>query len=110
MPQERDNQYPVTTAQEVDAAPGDPATKAARNIMARRISGIPKRPFLLGQCDHAPVLMGVAEFTGAVQDLLAAAPPDYRNGTFGEHYERVLAMMNDHRCPSAPVVEDEAIL
>lgn len=73
MPQERENQYPNMTYEEWDniKASGIPReTLAARVIVANRVPGIPNRPYLKGESDHAPVLQGVATFAGAVYDLL----------------------------------------
>lgn len=74
MPEERNTAVPV-----MDQAAWDEARKdvpremqAARLIVSRRIGGIPYRPYLTGDCDHAPVVKSVAEFAGLVYDLLDA--------------------------------------
>lgn len=43
---------------------------AARLIVASQITGIPHRPYLLGQSDHSPVVRGVTEFCAAVYEML----------------------------------------
>lgn len=101
MPQERDSQFPFPTAEEVEAAPGDRAAKAARNIVSRRIDGIPKRAYVMGECDHAPVVQGVRDFAEEVYALIEAIPPDQMNGTLGEKAHEVRKMMEDHRCPTS---------
>ncbi|WLJ71166.1 hypothetical protein [Sphingomonas phage Carli] len=72
MPQERDSQYPVATAEEWESIKqGVPREMAAaRLIVSRKVGGIPHRPYVTGQSDHAPVVQGVAEFAGAVYDLI----------------------------------------
>src|SRR6478609_5801579 len=74
MPQERENQYPnVTREVWEEAKQGVPREiLAARVLMARRITGIPHRPYLLGESDHAPVFKGLAEFTAMVYALVDA--------------------------------------
>ncbi len=61
MPQERENPYPFPTPEEIAqwASETDPATAAARQVMARNIEGLYRRPYLKGDSDHAPVLKGV---------------------------------------------------
>lgn len=98
MPQERDSQYPYPTRAEVDAMPGDRALKAARNIMVRNVTGVPRRPFLMGENDHAPILNGVKDLTEAVYEVLDAIPPDQMNGTLREKVEGLTAILDDPRC------------
>lgn len=90
--------YPYPTAAEVAAAPGDDVIKAARNIVARKIDGIPRRAFLLGQNDHSPVMQSVAEFVGLVDQLLLSIPEADYNGSVKEYGDKLGAMMLDHRC------------
>lgn len=72
MPQERDNQYPNVTYEEWDTIKQGVSREvwASRVIIANQILGIPNRPYLLGQGDHAPIVKGVSEFAGAVYALL----------------------------------------
>lgn len=96
MPQDRNNPFPFPTAEEVEAAPGDRAIKAARNIVSKRIDGIPKRGYVLGDCDHAPVVQGVRDFAEEVYVLL-----DSLEGEMNPQIEIVRKMMEDHRCPTS---------
>lgn len=74
MPQERNNPYPMPTPEEMAewATETDPATAAARYVVIRRIEGLFRRPYLRGDCDHAPVLKGVRDLTEACVALLDA--------------------------------------
>lgn len=74
MPQERENQYPnMTQAVWDEVRQGVPRhVAAARLVVSRKIAGIPHRPYLLGDSDHAPVVQGVAEFASKVYALLDA--------------------------------------
>lgn len=74
MPEERNNPSPVMDKEGWDAArEGVPREKqAARLIVSRRIGGIPYRPYLAGDCDHAPVVKSVAEFAGLAYGLVDA--------------------------------------
>ncbi len=65
MPQERDNQYPHVTAEEWDKIKAETAPEivSARALMARNITGVPKRPFLVGDNDHSPIMRGLVEIT-----------------------------------------------
>lgn len=74
MPEERNTAVPVMDKAVWDEArEGVPREiQAARLIVSRRIGGIPYRPYLTGDCDHAPVVKSVAEFAGLVYDLLDA--------------------------------------
>lgn len=75
MPAEKTNPYPYPTPADIAAAPGGREIKAARNILARRISGIPVRPYLMGQQDSAPVVQGVLDLTTICYRLLDATDP-----------------------------------
>ena len=97
----RANPFQFPTAEEVAAAPGGREIKAARNIITRKIDGIPKRAFLLGDNDTSAVLRGTKEFVALVYQLVDAvrdvAEPDDLN-----HLACcVRDMMEDHRCPPA---------
>lgn len=106
MPQEREHGFPYPTAAEVDAAPGDPATKAARNIMVRNITGIPRRAFLMGDNDAAPILQGVADLTAVCYAVIDAIPPDQMNGTLRDRVGELRATLEHHGCPdAAPLIE-----
>lgn len=74
MPQERDSQYPHVTAEEWEKIKAEVPREiaAARLIASRKVTGIPHRPYVTGQSDHAPVLQGVAEFAALVYTLLDA--------------------------------------
>jgi hypothetical protein len=74
VPEERPSSAPV-----VDQAAWDRAKEgvpremaAARLIVSREIGGIPYRPYLMGDSDHAPVVKAVAGFAGKVYGLLDA--------------------------------------
>lgn len=104
LPQERQNVYPYPTATDVANAPGDRADKAARNIVSRRIDGIPKRGYIMGDCDHAPVVQGVRDLTEVCYDLLDDLELSANGGalTKGSPAARLKAMLQDHCCPEAP--------
>lgn len=104
MPQDRSNPIPFPTAEEVEAAPGDRAIKAARNIVSRRIEGIPKRGYIMGECDHAPVVKGIRDLTEAIYDFMDKLDGDDANKLTPETREalnRMDAILDDHRCPEA---------
>lgn len=111
LPQERQNVYPYPTATDVANAPGDRADKAARNIVSRRIEGIPKRGYIMGECDHAPVVKGIRDLTEAIYDFMDKLDGDDANKLTPETREalnRMDAILDDHRCPeAAPQTEAE---
>lgn len=78
MPQERENQYPHVTPEEWQRIRDeqDPADTAARAIVARHITGVPRRAFLTGENDGAVVVRGVKDFAAAVLDHLTAPTPE----------------------------------
>ena len=97
MPEERNNPSPT-----MDKAAWDEARKdvpreiqAARLIVSRRIGGIPYRPYLNGDCDHAPVVKGVAEFAGLVYDLLDRL--DHEPSDIG-HNPEIVGAIAEVRC------------
>lgn len=97
----RANPFPFPTAEEVEAAPGSPAQKAARNIVSRYIDGIPKRGFVLGGSDSAPIVKGITDLTTLCYELLeeiiaveSEPTPEVQSAA-----TRLLNMMEDHRCP-----------
>lgn len=105
MPQERSSQYPFPTATDALSAPGDRADKAARNIVSRRIDGIPKRGYIMGDCDHAPIVQGVRDLAEVIYDFMDKLDGDDDNKLTPETREalnRMDAMLDDHRCPEAP--------
>lgn len=102
----RANPYPYPTAEDVRNAPGDRTIKAARNIISRRIDGIPKRAYVTGENDHAIILQGIHDLTTVCYKLIDAidntAPlhgdsplPDAVIDANAE----LVAMLEDHRCP-----------
>lgn len=114
MPTEHPNPYPHPTAEEVEAAPGDRAQKAARNIASRAFDGIPRRAFLLGDADHSPVVKGIVDLTTLCYDLIdevdrqnepdpisgdtsASLDPDGFGGIV-RRAERIREALEDHRC------------
>lgn len=117
MPQERDHPYPHPTAADVEAAPGDRETKAARNIVSRHIPGIPKRGYMLGDSDSAPILQGVRDLTAETYKLVdlideaningkpAELPTVEEWGKIIDQNAEIVALMEDHRCPAAPADE-----
>lgn len=74
MPEEKPNVTPDFTEADWNAAKdGVPREMAAaRLIVSREIGGIPYRPYLRGDSDHAPVVRAVAGFAGKVYALLDA--------------------------------------
>lgn len=117
----RDNPYPYPTATDVAGAPGDRETKAARNIISRNITGIPKRGFVLGEADNAPIIRGIKDLTTALYPLIDEVErinePDPLSGEkagdldpdgFGcvvRLVAQVRAILEDHRCPDTPPIE-----
>lgn len=104
MPQERNNPYPNATPAEVEATPGGREIKAARNIAVRKFGGIPIRGFLLGTCDHSPVLRGIVDLTTEVYVLL-----DSLEGVMNPQIEVVRKMLEDTGLGPAtvPAEDDE---
>lgn len=106
MPADIENPYPITTATEVEAAPGDQAVKAARNIMVRYMDGmIPRRGFLLGQNDGSTIMRGVTDLTSLCYKLLFDLDPE--PDAPSQLDSRTLAliaemreMLEDHKCPT----------
>lgn len=98
MPQERESQFKHLTRAEVEEMPGDRATKAARNVMVRNVTGIPRKAFLTGENDHAPILKGVKDVTEAIYGVLDAIPADQLNGTLRERVGALNAILDDPRC------------
>lgn len=92
----RANPYPYPTAEDVAAAPGGREIKAARNIVTRKVRGIPQRGFLLGEYDHAAVVQGVLDLTTEVYLLL-----DSLVGEVNPQAEVVRKMLEDHGCPTS---------
>ena len=109
MPQERDHNYPFPTAEDVEAAPGSRAIKAARNIMVRHIRGIPRRAFLTGENDTAPILMGVTDLTLKVYTLIDELDQDDVKLSPGarEALNSLDELLDDHGCPAAADVATE---
>lgn len=111
MPQERHHDYPFPTAADVEAATGGREIKAARNIMVRNIPGLIRRPYLMGDSDHAPILRGVADLTTACYALLDDLELSANGGalTEGSPAAKLKAMLEDHGCPAeAPSATAEA--
>lgn len=101
MPQDREHNFPFPTAADVAAAPGGREIKAARNIMVRNVPGIPRRAFLMGESDHAPILQGVKDLTTEVYVLL-----DSLEGEINPQIEVVRKLLEDHGCPDAPATAE----
>ena len=94
----RANPYPYPTAEDVAAAPGGREIKAARNIVARKVRGIPQRGFLLGEYDHAAVVRGVLDLTTLCYGVLDAFAEE------SNAHPTLLAlreMLEDHGCPTS---------
>jgi hypothetical protein len=99
----RSNPYPHPTAADAELAPGTREDKAARNIVSRLVTGIPKRAYITGDSDHAPVVKGVKEFTTAVYEMLDAIDGNSDDADLcHKRIEVVREMMEDHRCPISP--------
>jgi hypothetical protein len=104
MPQDRDNPYPYPTAEDVANAPGGREIKAARNVVVRHIPGVPRRPYLVGENDHEPIMRGVADLTTLVYRLLDAihevsgGSPD---GDLLDPINDVRVALEHHGCPTA---------
>lgn len=95
------NPYPYPTAAEVETFEGTREQKAARNIVSRHITGIPKRGYLKGDCDHAPVLKGVVDLTSACYALLDEIGKDDMHDAIEKAADRLHLLMEDHRCPES---------
>lgn len=72
MPQERESQYPHVTREDWEKIKAETprARTAARAVIVRQITGAPRRGYLTGDSDHAPILRGVEEFMDKVWALL----------------------------------------
>lgn len=111
MPMERHHPYPFPTAEDVDAAPGDRETKAARNIMVRHIEGLVRRPFLLGESDHSPIFKGVKDLTDLCFALLDEWDREKQGldesipDSMADVMENIRDTLNHHGCPPATVEE-----
>jgi hypothetical protein len=108
MPQERNNPYPFPTAEEVEAAPGDREIKAARNIASRRFDGIPKRGYVMGDCDHAVIVQGIHDLTTACYKVLDALDGRFEDSSEADALNEMRALLEDHRCPPATVASEDA--
>lgn len=75
------NPAPTTAAAEIESSPGDRAAKAARFIVVRHIPGGPRRTYLIGDNDHAPILAGVRDLTAACFKVLDAENEYLNRGT-----------------------------
>lgn len=76
--------------------------------MVRNITGIPRRAFLMGDNDAAPILQGVRDLTGACYDVLAAAEQHKMNSSLTESLGVLRAILAHHGCPTeAPLIERE---
>lgn len=94
------NPFPFPIASEVEAAPGTREQKAARNVIARHVQGIPRRAILLGDNDHAPIPRGVLDLVAAVYELLdwVATDEDSPSGEI-QAKAAVVKILNHHGCP-----------
>jgi hypothetical protein len=74
MTEQRDSKSLPARAPEITKekiyATGTRAQVAARFIVASEFGGIPVQMYLSGDCDHAPIVRGVASFTEEVYALL----------------------------------------
>lgn len=102
MPQERASQYPFPTATDAANAPGDREDKAARNVVSRRIDGIPKGGYITGDCDHAPVVKGVRDLTAACYKVLDALDGRFEDSSESDALDEMRSILEDHRCPAEP--------
>lgn len=94
------------TASEVEAAPGSREQKAARYVAARRFGGIPVKAFLLGENDHSPMMKGIVDLTTEVYKLAdmigeAGDMPEVTWTEITAQRDRVVAMLEDHGCPTS---------
>lgn len=108
MPQERENQFPFPTAEDVAESPGTREQKAARNVIVRYVTGIPRRGYLLGESDHAPIYRGVADLTAACYALVDAINTvdtgHVRHPMLDEIVqakESLVEVLEHHGCPTA---------
>lgn len=101
MPQERHNPFPYPTAAEVEQAPGSREEKAARNVVVRHIPGLARRDYLLGNNDHAPILAGIRDLTGACYALLDALYTDSTIMELPPQVDALREMLEQHGCPEA---------
>lgn len=94
----RANPYPFPTAAEALAAPGTREEKAARNVISRHVHGIPKRAFILGEADHAPVMHGIRDLVTAVYALLDDLAEDSNSHPAAFP---IIEILEHHGCPEA---------
>lgn len=105
MPQERQSQYPFPTATEALSAPGDREDRAARNVVSRLIDGIPKRAYIIGEADHAPVVRGVKELVTACYKVLDTLDGRFEDSSESDALDEMRTILEDHRCPPEPEAE-----
>lgn len=72
MPQELDSNYPHVTPEEWATMEAPRDVLAARLVMSRHVTGIPRRGYRVGSADQAPVSKGVQELAEAAYALLDA--------------------------------------
>lgn len=80
-------------------ATGTRAQVAARFVVASEFGGIPVRMYLSGDCDHAPIVRGVAAFAEEVYALIDSLPADVVNGTTAEAVAALRARMEPMGAP-----------
>jgi hypothetical protein len=74
MPQELEANFPHVTAEQWADMEAPREILAARLVVSRHITGIPKRAYLTGTADNAPVVRGVADLAAAAYALLDVTP------------------------------------
>lgn len=97
MPQERESQSPIVTAEEWQKIKAETPRDlvAARALMARNITGIPRRPYLTGDNDSAPILRGLREFCAAVYAVVDAVDQTDGYADLIDRNAEVVAMMEE---------------
>ncbi len=99
MPQERHNPFPYAIASEVEATEGSREAKAARNVVSRHVGGIPKRSYLLGQSDHAPILAGVRDLAAAAYAVIDTVDWNQVGPEALDACGQLKAVLEHHGCP-----------
>jgi hypothetical protein len=97
--------YPYPTATDALSAPGDRETKAARNVVSRHIHGIPKRGYVVGSADEAPILRGVKDLTTATYKLLDMIRDRFEDSSESDAIAEIEAILEDHGCPEEAPTE-----
>ena len=73
--------------------------------MVRNVTGIPRRAFLMGESDHAPILRGVADLTTACYKVLDTLADRFEDSSESDALDELRAILEHHGCPDESAVE-----